>query len=136
MKRANFIGAPHFFDLNQACRVVAEAFGHSLYLVGSSLERRDYRDVDVRCILDDAEFDGLFPGLVGHGYAYNARWSIVCSSISLWLSQHSNLPVDFQIQRMTEANAEYAGPRSALGFFVGPPEERAPSQDSAPKEEP
>jgi hypothetical protein len=44
----------------------------------------------------------------------------MCSAISLYLSQHSGLPVDFQFQRRTEANAEYDGNRSALGIFVAP----------------
>jgi len=40
---------------------------------------------------------------------------VMCSSISLYLSQHSGLPVDFQIQQASNANAQYAGPRHALG---------------------
>jgi len=41
------------FCLNLACRALAEAFGYYVFLVGSSLERRDYRGVDIRCILDE-----------------------------------------------------------------------------------
>lgn len=121
MKRANYIGVPQFFNLNQACRVITEAFGFCVYLVGSSLRTKDYRDVDVRCILADEEFDRLFPNCVGDPKLpmhLDARWSIICSSISLYLSQHSGLPIDFQIQRQTQANAEHKGPRNALGLFV------------------
>lgn len=118
-KRANFIRAPHFFNLNMACRALAEAFDNHIYLVGSSLERRDYGDVDVRCILPDDDFDRLFPNLCGSP-SRDPLWSLMCSSISLYLSQHSDLPVDFQIQRMTEANAEFEGPRHALGIFYMP----------------
>ena len=31
--------------------------------------------------------------------------------------QQSGLPIDFQIQRQTQANAEHEGKRSALGLF-------------------
>jgi len=62
MTRANWIGAPEMFNLNMACRALVDAFGWNIFLVGSSLEHRDFRDVDVRCMLDDAEFDRLFPG--------------------------------------------------------------------------
>jgi len=44
--------------------------------------------------------------------------SLMCSSISLWLSQRSGLPVDFQIQRMTQANENEKGTRVALGMFL------------------
>ena len=121
MKRAHYIGAPQFFDLNNACRVVVDAFGWDLYLVGSALEKRDYRDVDLRLILDDTEFDALFPGLAGRAGAASrdAKFSLLCSAISLYLSRHSGLPVDFQFQRRTDANAEFADrPRNAVGVFV------------------
>lgn len=120
MTRANYLPAPHYFNLNHACQILNEAFGWgTTFLVGSSIERRDFRDVDVRCILADEDFDKFFPGLTGNP-ANHALWSIMCSSISLWLSQHTGLPVDFQIQRRTDANAKNEGrPRSALGMFYG-----------------
>jgi hypothetical protein len=126
MTRVNYLPAPHYFNLNMACRALQEAFGAhgGVYLVGSALHTRDYRDVDVRCILEDAEFDRLFPGVsswpgASPSPSYDPLWSIVCSSISLYLSQHSGLPVDFQIQRMTAANAvDGDKPRSAIGIFL------------------
>lgn len=118
MGRANYLPAPHYFMLNMACRALTEAFGYNVYLVGSSIERRDYRDVDVRCILEDGEYERLFPGLSGNP-TLNALWSVMCSSISLYLSQQSGLPVDFQIQKQSEANAiDRRTPRHPLGIFL------------------
>lgn len=117
VKRANFIGVPEFFNLNQVCCVITNAFGTNPYLVGSSLERRDYRDVDIRLILDDSEFDRLFQGASGN-MSYNAFYCLLCASISEWISTRTRLPIDFQIQRQTEANAEHPGPRSAIGIFL------------------
>ena len=37
-----------------------QAFGSICYLVGSATKRPDFRDVDVRMILDDEEFHALF----------------------------------------------------------------------------
>lgn len=119
--RANYIPAPHYFNLNQACRVLVDAFGSHIYLVGSSIDRRDFRDVDVRCILPDEDYAKLFPGLTGNNPSWSALWSVMCSSISLWLSQHSGLPIDFQIQQETEANAGNNGPRQPLGLFYATP---------------
>lgn len=59
-RRANFIGAPEALNLKLACTVINEAFGICTYLVGSAITKRDYRDVDLRCMLDDAEFDRIF----------------------------------------------------------------------------
>lgn len=127
MNRANYIGAPEMFNLNNVAAVLNEAFGYHNYLVGSSIERRDFRDVDIRCILSDEEFDRLFQpylpqtisGQTLINYATNARWSLVCSAISEWLSSRTGLKIDFQIQRQTEANTE-DGPRQALGIFIQP----------------
>ena len=131
--RANYIPAPHFYNLNQAVALINRAFGgFGCYLVGSSRERRDYRDVDVRLILSDAEYDHLFRSSDGQGWV-NPLWSLMCTSISLWLKQQTDLPVDFQIQRQTQANADHpgVGNRAALGIFLDYPGER-PSDIKSP----
>lgn len=118
--RANWVPAPNFYNLNQACALINRAFNATCYLVGSSLERRDYRDVDVRLILDDAAYDALFP--LGLDWA-DAFWSLICTTTSLWLRQQTDLPIDFQIQRQTDANRLHEGKRSALGTFLNYPGE-------------
>jgi hypothetical protein len=136
--RSNYVPAPHFFNLNQACVIVNKAFGDfGCYLVGSATERRNYRDVDVRFIMADAVYDRMFkPDQAGHGYV-NSLWSLLCQTISLWLSQQSGLPIDFQIQRQTEANTRHpgAGRRQPLGILIDYPGERPsdinPSSDPA-----
>jgi hypothetical protein len=79
------------------------------------MSRRDYRDVDVRCILDDAEFEHLFPSCSERPHA-NALWKVLCAAISDHLSRITGLLIDFQFQQRTQANTEYPGQiRSALG---------------------
>lgn len=115
MGRRNWLPVPQAFNLDAACNIVQRAFGWgNVFLVGSATEKRDYRDVDVRCIIDDDEYEALF-GRVAT--CHNARWTLMCASISLWLSQQSGLPVDFQIQKQSVANAEN-GDRIALGIFA------------------
>lgn len=120
-KRANWIGAPAFFNLNQACIPLVQAFGFHLYLVGSCCHKRDFRDVDIRCILPDEEFDAMFPNCP-KPYQLDAKWSVMSASISAWLkNQSGGLPIDFQFQRQTDANAEFGRKehvRQAIGFFV------------------
>lgn len=131
-QRANWLPAPAYFNLNAACAIINAAFegGFGCYLVGSSLERRDHRDVDVRYIMRDEEFDRLFP--CGGERAHDALWSLMCLSISLWLSQQSGLPVDFQIQRQSNANAKHKGRRSALGVFLAYPGELPSNNEVQP----
>jgi hypothetical protein len=123
MKRSNWLPAPAAFNLSMACVTVNKAFGDSFgcYLVGSSLRKRDYRDVDVRLIISDEGFAKLF----GEGFErhplLSPLWALMCSSISLFLQTHTGLPVDFQIQQQTKANEEFGGPghgRHPLGLFV------------------
>ena len=123
MNRADYIPAPHKFNLNMACRALAEAFGPHIFLVGSAHEKRDYRDVDVRVMLPDEDWERLFPGLDPGRAQLDPLWSIMCAAISLYLSQHSDLPVDFQIQQRTKANEEYPKEkRGPLGLFAARPE--------------
>lgn len=125
------LGAPDFFLLDQACVYVRYAFESVPYLVGSSILRRDYRDVDVRVMLDDERYGRLFPGIIRPARTH-ALWSLLCSSISLQLQRASGLPVDFQVQRADEANEMYQGQRIALGVFPTAFAEPADGQHAAP----
>lgn len=101
------------YHLAQAIRPLREAFGFgSTFLVGSVMQRRDFRDVDIRVILDDDEFDAVFG-------TRKALWSVFCYAVTAWLRAETGLPIDFQVQRFTEANEQHSGqgyPRSALGL--------------------
>jgi|SRR6185295_2512246 len=116
-KKASYVGAPAIFALNQACRQINEAFSDCFgcYLVGSSLERPDWRDVDVRMILSDEAFDAEFPG-AGQHWEQDTRWLLITVALSQWLSKQTGLPIDFQIQPQTHANERHAGPRQAIGL--------------------
>lgn len=110
MTRKSHLTTSEFTILNNACIPITDAFDGPPYLVGSVTERGDFRDVDLRVILLDEEFDALFCGR-------ERLWSLMCMSISHHLRAVTGLPVDFQIQRMTEANEKYsAGYRTALGL--------------------
>lgn len=120
-KKASYIGAPAVFALEQCCQQINDAFGdYGCYLVGSSLERSDWRDVDVRFIMQDEEFAKLFPD-AGQHWEHDARWLLLNVSISERLSKVTGLPIDFQIQPQTHANERHKGLRSALGLKIAKP---------------
>lgn len=109
-----YLSTAQFALLNQACVPVVEAFGEPPYLVGSVTEHASFRDVDVRVILDDDEFDHWFAGR-------KMLWSLVCLAVGRHLADLTGLPIDFQIQRMTEANEKYPdGARHPLGLLSRP----------------
>lgn len=114
-RKVSYLTTPEFARLNHACLLVSEAFGNfTTYLVGSVTMKDSYRDVDIRTILDDDEFDYLFKGR-------EFFWSLTCLSIATYLREVSGLPIDYQIQRRTEANENYvAGTRNPIGKRARP----------------
>lgn len=124
-KKYNYIGAPAVFALELALRHVNEAFGCvACYIVGSTLERPDWRDVDVRMIMDDEDFAKNFPDAEQHP-EHDAKWLLLTVAISEWLSKQSGLPVDFQFQSQTHANDQHKGTRNAAGFRLFKEENKA-----------
>ena len=108
--------------------LVRDAFGDYPYHVGSSMEGKAWRDVDVRLMLEDAEYERQGFGDPDHPWQ-NPKWVAMVKAFSALGQQLTGLPVDFQIQQVSRANAREDKPRSCLGlnsyFRVHPPEERA-----------
>lgn len=111
------IGMPAALYLNEFGSHLWHVFGEPPYHVGSSLfEGKEWRDVDVRTILWDAEFDKWFPGMVDGRTHSDGKWVALCMAFSELGRRMTGLPIDFQIQRQTQANKAYKDqPRSSLG---------------------
>jgi len=92
--------------------LVRDYFGHIPYHVGSSLDRKDWRDVDVRLILPDDEFAALFGS--NRSSDTNRKLAAVTLAFAALGKAMTGLPIDFQIQTVSWANEHYKGPRSAL----------------------
>lgn len=110
--RTSYLQLADFERLDQWCRLVRAAFPdqYGPFLVGSAMTRPTFRDVDVRVILTDIEFDGRFADPIQlrmHNRAFSA-----------WGQRDTGLPIDFQIQRFTDANAKFPGPgnRNPVGL--------------------
>lgn len=111
-RRANYLSVTEAYNLNVVCRLIACLYGYGVYQVGSSLERQDYRDVDLRCILGDSEYDRMFCG-----ESADKRLRFLNVAISEWIAARTGLPIDFQFQRQTQANAQFSGQRNAVGIL-------------------
>ena len=98
--------------LNKFGVIVRDYFGHTPYHVGSSLKTKDWRDVDVRLILPDDEFEALFGKVANY---CNPKLAAVTLAFCALGKEMTGLPIDFQIQSQTHANEKYGGGwRSAL----------------------
>jgi hypothetical protein len=106
-------GMPAGIWLTKFGMIVADYFGHECYHVGSSLGRKDWRDVDVRLLLPDDEFTARY-GRIQSAEA-NPKLAAVTLAFSALGKAMTGLPVDFQIQPLSHANERYGEqPRSAL----------------------
>lgn len=122
----NYVGVPTIFKLDLACATIIEAFCDrarigGVYLVGSALQRPDWRDIDLVCILDDDAFAALFPDVHKPGgthcyFEHDPRWLLLTIAISEWLTREAGAPVDFKFQPMTFANARHSGSRHSMGM--------------------
>lgn len=110
-----FVGMPAGLYLDEFGSQVWAAFGHLPYLVGSALEKKQWRDVDVRLILNDAEYEQMGLGHPDDAHR-NEKWVSLTLAYSALGKSLTGLPIDFQIQQQTDANKRYGDKtRSALG---------------------
>lgn len=120
----NWIGGPPSRRLDHACDIVRRAFGDVPYHVGSAMTHENWRDIDVRVIMDDERFDMLF----GRGSTLTPFWSLLCTAISEYLSRLTELPIDFQVQRHSAVtDAEWDKPRNPLAIWPDYTDDTSPA---------
>lgn len=111
------VGQPQQMLLNQFGDLVSDAFGTtSVYHVGSSMgdNKKDWRDVDIRVMLTDEQWVNM--GFLDPTKNHNdAKWIAMCIIFSHYGRHITGLPIDFQIQRIKEANEQFNNPRSHVG---------------------
>jgi hypothetical protein len=108
------VGMPAALYLEEFGSQVWSAFGTPPYLVGSALEGKHYRDVDVRLILDDETYEQMGFGDPNKQFE-NGKWVSLCMAYSALGERMTGLPIDFQIQQQSWANKGFSGKRSCLG---------------------
>lgn len=100
-----YVGPPAYDKLDIACIPINKAFDEVCYLVGSSLRKRDWRDVDVRLMMADSKADLLFGPM--ENLANYPLFNLLNLSITTYLRDMTGLPIDFQIQRQSWANTRF-----------------------------
>ena len=114
-KNAFGVGMPATEWLDEFGSMVWSAFGEPPYLVGSALtgKKGEWRDVDVRLILDDEEWEKWG---FGNPIRPNDKWRAHIMAFAELGKRMTGLPIDFQIQQATHANKTFDGIRSAIGL--------------------
>jgi len=102
-KKANYLLVSEHYVLNIACVPIWKRY-QNVYLVGSVLLHKDWRDVDIRC-------------MVTPNIWHSVKGGFMDAAISEWLRSRTGLPIDFQFQDFESANKEFNGDRSALGIL-------------------
>lgn len=114
------VGMPAYLKLQAFGAIVEQAFEGSCYQVGSSVKGKNWRDVDVRLIMDDADYTKLLGIGPKENQHHSTAWTSFCMAYSALGQEMTGLPIDFQIQSMTDANERFRGskehPRNSLGM--------------------
>lgn len=114
------VGMPADLYLEEFGYQVWAAFRAVPYHVGSSLMGKQWRDVDVRLILPDEEYERMRLGDPKNPHL-NSKWVSLVMAYSALGKAMTGLPIDFQIQQQSYANEHYPGKehtRSALGILA------------------
>lgn len=99
-----YLDAPTLLDLESQTSQLRRAFDpYPLLLVGSCLSSPEFNDVDLRVIMDDADFDRIFGPAKEH---HNSElWCCVCLAISKQLSANTGLKIDFQVHKRSNVRS-------------------------------
>jgi hypothetical protein len=114
------VGAPEWVYLEKYGEMIRVAFGAIPYHVGSSLTQKvGWRDVDVRIIMNDVEWEHCEFGEPDNPSKKCVAFNVAFSELG---RKMTGLPIDFQIQQQTYANKNFPPsehPRSAIGILWG-----------------
>lgn len=103
--RVSYLTVSEQYNLNIACRPVSN-IGYGTFHVGSSLRTRDFRDVDLRCILPNEEFDGWLKNPDLQLYLNGLLLELDCQLISSFKEQLMQMR-NFHRQNILEMELEY-----------------------------
>ena len=108
------VGGSQYVKLCSFGMFLHEVFGEQAYQVGSSVDGKNWRDVDVVVMLSN---DCFWSWAGTHGF-HGARWKGICAAFSALGKEMTGLPIDFKIQPVKWANERYPGARNAIGMRI------------------
>lgn len=112
------VGMPAFQHLHRFADVCEDAFGAPVYLVGSALETKSPRDIDVRILMGDKEFMERIGPVTEFGQP-GTKWAALTMAFSALGAQMTGKLIDCQPQFAGIWLAYEAMPRLRLGTKEG-----------------
>lgn len=107
------VGWPAYSWLNEFGAILESAFEATAYQVGSSVNSKQWRDVDVVVIMGDAQFAEWFGDDLHHATVTPLYHALILAFCELG-KRMTGLPIDFKIQQQSDANERHKGQRNAL----------------------
>lgn len=119
------IGPHQQLLLDQFGQLVEAAWGELGYRVGSSTRGTDWRDIDIRVMVSNEEYERRLGTIWQEGRRHqHLPYRAEMLAWSTLGQQMSGLPIDFQVQRLSEADAKYPdGLRIPIGLGLAAIEE-------------
>lgn len=107
--RSCYLHVTDQYTLRQFGHNLREAFptARGILHVGSSITRPNWRDVDVRIVMSDEDYDHL-------GDVVNPM--VLAVALSMWGQRFTGLPIDCQVQRASDAAHEPTAHKSIGGM--------------------
>ena len=108
----HYLKKEEFAELQKWANGIRGYYGAPVYLVGSVLQKKDYRDVDIRIILSDYEFgcrygtprqalvstqEWIDASATGNWTKVRWKWSDDCVKRTRIAWRDTNLNIDFQV---------------------------------------
>lgn len=106
------VGWPAHLWLNEFGAMLHSAFGATAYQVGSSIDSKQWRDVDVVLIMSDELHEQWFGPY--DRVSQNGTHHVLTLAMCELGKRVTGLNIDFKFQQQTHANEQHKGARNAL----------------------
>jgi hypothetical protein len=109
-----YVGMPRALYLKMYAEFIDDIFDTNIYLVGSALKRKNWKDIDVVAVLSDQRWESYGFGDPQKRF-YNKRWAAYCMSLSSFGKQLIGCEVDFQIHQESYTLIHEGDPKLLIG---------------------
>lgn len=111
-----YVGMPKALYLDMFGRYVRDMFDSDVFLVGSALKTKDWKDIDVVVVISDSLWNNLGFGDPSNRFK-NKKWISYCLSISSFGKSLLGCEVDFQIHSKTHSETIHTNdPKCEIGL--------------------
>lgn len=93
-----YVGMPRALYLEMYARYLKDIFNADVYLVGSVLKTKSWKDIDIIVVLSDNEWERYGFGDPQKRFK-NKRWAAYCMGLSCFGKQLVGCEIDFQIHQ-------------------------------------